>query len=644
MPPGGLETAVRRTSVYTAFVFLAVFSLHASAEQHEVLCRICPDPYQPVSRNNLPVPNENMKYTWVETDTGFKLVPNPGWKGRSQPSDEPSTDEPERDRVCWPGEQTGDCVLTAGADRSDSIYHRSGDEVFRRQVLDRIGGVLSQADDVGTAGHSVTVAIELGRDGSYPGYILVHDGVAEGRYAIDYADLVPMTLFVDSGGTSLYTLWNRKKLPRNFQRDAGFAKHEGGGHVAIEFQGTRYADALHFADTCQGCVAFSDDRLVSRVNAALGVGESSGAGDAATSASYINADIGIDFGVHIRGNDIDMDGNVVRFYWSKSDATSRDVVVTAARPLVSADALTDQITRNIAELDEDQEIRALSRGVDLRERMRHEDSEESRQRMTDTFFLFETLALLRSAKKAAPEEWSIFTHALASDVLVRAERGPWERYTQSYCRVYEYSRVCQDVVPAIALLAQASFRNDVERVRQLVSAGVDVNGLHRQFPALVTAILRGHGAVARVLLDAGADVNLGSQTGLDAKMRTKVDAALTPLSVAAMTGQTDVVELLVRSGANLDAMVPGGTALMLASSKGRTEIARFLIEAGADVDARFEVGNAVGYAVEGGHVEIVRLLVRAGGYKKSTLIGQAILARARIKGYDEIVELLNAAD
>ena len=110
-------------------------------------------------------------------------------------------------------------VLRRTADRTNTAYHASGDDVFQPDLLQSIGGVLSQGsvwkDQYNGA---PKVQFVLKPNGDYPGYVLVSNGVATGRYPIPYDELVPMSLFVDSGGTSLYTLWEEDKLSANFRQ------------------------------------------------------------------------------------------------------------------------------------------------------------------------------------------------------------------------------------------------------------------------------------------------------------------------------------------------------------------------------------------------------------------------------------------
>jgi ankyrin repeat protein len=93
------------------------------------------------------------------------------------------------------------------------------------------------------------------------------------------------------------------------------------------------------------------------------------------------------------------------------------------------------------------------------------------------------------------------------------------------------------------------------------------------------------------LLKAGADANAPLSAGGD-----------TALMMAARTGKTDAIRVLVEAGGNVNAKESWGgtTALMWAVSEGHADAARMLIGAGADVNARSNyVAAANGRGFEG---------------------------------------------
>ena len=79
---------------------------------------------------------------------------------------------------------------------------------------------------------------------------------------------------------------------------------------------------------------------------------------------------------------------------------------------------------------------------------------------------------------------------------------------------------------------------------------------------------------------------------------------------AAEKGNAAVIKKLIDAGANADATTNSGmTALMVASLTGRTEAVKALIEKGADINIRSKGGmTASDYAKEGENGEIVELL------------------------------------
>jgi uncharacterized protein len=100
--------------------------------------------------------------------------------------------------------------------------------------------------------------------------------------------------------------------------------------------------------------------------------------------------------------------------------------------------------------------------------------------------------------------------------------------------------------------------------------------------------LPGTGAVARALLAAGAPVD------------GEPDDGETPLITAASYGDAEVARVLIEAGADVDAAsspdsggVPGGTALLHAAVFGMTEVVDVLVAAGARVDG-IEVAAAAG--------------------------------------------------
>lgn len=87
----------------------------------------------------------------------------------------------------------------------------------------------------------------------------------------------------------------------------------------------------------------------------------------------------------------------------------------------------------------------------------------------------------------------------------------------------------------------------------------------------------------------------------------------TPLMQAASNNDTELVQALIASGANVDAADrEGHTALAYAADKGHTEVFKALLDGGANVNlASVEGWTPLMYASKGGYIQIVRLLLGA---------------------------------
>lgn len=165
-------------------------------------------------------------------------------------------------------------------------------------------------------------------------------------------------------------------------------------------------------------------------------------------------------------------------------------------------------------------------------------------------------------------------------------------------------------------LITAAQAGHAETVAALLKGGARVN--HQGFlnkTALFWAVERGYVPAAALLLDKGADANINDSEGL------------TPLIVAARNGNTKLTQLLLDHEAEPNkaevADVPGEggasfnttgmTALIYASRAGHDEIVGLLIKAGANVNAMSQSGEtAIKEAMNNGHSDIVGLLKTAG--------------------------------
>lgn len=116
--------------------------------------------------------------------------------------------------------------------------------------------------------------------------------------------------------------------------------------------------------------------------------------------------------------------------------------------------------------------------------------------------------------------------------------------------------------------------------------------------ALMLAVLKGHDAVADLLLEAGAPIDHDGWA---------------PLHYAAFEGRIALIDKLLARGARIDALTPSrATALMLAARNGHIEVVRRLLRAGADINLKNDRGlTADAWARAQGNTDIARLIEQA---------------------------------
>jgi ankyrin repeat protein len=136
------------------------------------------------------------------------------------------------------------------------------------------------------------------------------------------------------------------------------------------------------------------------------------------------------------------------------------------------------------------------------------------------------------------------------------------------------------------------------------SQEMDSRGGYAKSTLLHLASQEGHVAVARFLVEQGADVMSRDRYGR------------TPLHEASKSGKLEAVQFLIDHGSLVTAQAKdGSTPLHEASRSGNVEIARFLVEHGADPTVQDENGSTplhkAPYSLQGS-MEVVRFLVEHG--------------------------------
>jgi ankyrin repeat protein len=157
------------------------------------------------------------------------------------------------------------------------------------------------------------------------------------------------------------------------------------------------------------------------------------------------------------------------------------------------------------------------------------------------------------------------------------------------------------------VLMVASRTGNPDAVRALLDKGANVNARETQLgeTALMWAASENHAAAAALLIQRGADINARSSTitfpkdrfGLEGVLTILPHGSWTPLMYAGRDGGVDVVPVLVKAGADVNAVDPDGTTpLMLAIMNSHYDTANALLENGADPNITDKQGMAALYA------------------------------------------------
>ncbi|KAM5349339.1 hypothetical protein ACJ41O_005844 [Fusarium nematophilum] len=200
-------------------------------------------------------------------------------------------------------------------------------------------------------------------------------------------------------------------------------------------------------------------------------------------------------------------------------------------------------------------------------------------------------------------------------------------YFLLYARLYWAQHILRDPAPDPA--QDPAIYRSLGRILGRNILVVDATDGYGRTP-LQWAALRGHEAVARLLLEAGAD------------KEAKDDDDRTPLHWAAENRHEAVARLLLEKGANKEPKNNNGqTPLHLAAVCGHEAITQLLLEAGADKEAKDDSNQTpLHWAAKGGHEAIARLLVEAGADKEAKdSSNQTPLHWAAERGHEGIARL-----
>jgi len=174
-------------------------------------------------------------------------------------------------------------------------------------------------------------------------------------------------------------------------------------------------------------------------------------------------------------------------------------------------------------------------------------------------------------------------------------------------------------------LMTASRAGNVNAVRLLLANGADVNAKERfrGQTALMWAVDQKHGDVARTLIEHGADIHARSDvwyqvenTAGNANSAGDFEMAhggSTPLLFAARNGDLGSARVLLDAGANVNDTAAGSTsALVVAAHSGHGALVAYLLERGADPNAAEAGYTPLHAAVLRGDLELVKALLAHG--------------------------------
>ncbi|MFU8790431.1 MAG: ankyrin repeat domain-containing protein [Methylobacter sp.] len=177
----------------------------------------------------------------------------------------------------------------------------------------------------------------------------------------------------------------------------------------------------------------------------------------------------------------------------------------------------------------------------------------------------------------------------------------------TFRKIFSYA-INQSVIKTIMVqnelpLYMAAQTGETEIVRQLVlQDNVNVNEICAYgWTALLAASAQGYPEIVKLLLEAGADPDIGNVHGI------------TPLMYAVRYENVDICSILLEYGAAINLQdLYGMSALIIASREGHHEIVELLLKAKADTDAKTRQGmTALDFAHANKHGAIAKSLRRA---------------------------------
>ena len=129
--------------------------------------------------------------------------------------------------------------------------------------------------------------------------------------------------------------------------------------------------------------------------------------------------------------------------------------------------------------------------------------------------------------------------------------------------------------------------DNIEMIKLLLEKGADING-GTLMPALHTAIFKGpRKDLVELLIQQGADINVKDGWGHNTPLYYSIGNMLSTTNND--NSNVDIMKLLIDNGA--DVKMEGNTLIHLAARTGKTEVVQLLLEKGADISAKDDRGR-----------------------------------------------------
>ena len=252
-------------------------------------------------------------------------------------------------------------------------------------------------------------------------------------------------------------------------------------------------------------------------------------------------------------------------------------------------------------------------------------------------------ALVEAAQKGQLGLVKYFFRLEPTWFLGDLQRPLCEAISQGHIHIMEFLIASAVNAEGQTPLILATTKGDEKMVKSVLQAEADVNNFGKfskfgnKFTALMIAARHGYLNITKVLLEAGADVNMICAKGTSFFKYRQDDVELvgevgdTALIIAARNGHMNIIKVLVEAGADVNKICSKApsfskftrdlelegksddTALIIAARKGHVKIIEVLIEAGANVNTIYNSSETALISLAlNGNTQGVRLLLRSG--------------------------------